>query len=254
MSIMSPSPNETSSIVSVWSSPVRAHPSTALPPNPSFSWQLLPGLRNMPPGTFFFQAPTFLLIASVSYGAVIHSHTHTLAETSRQVMPLTHCHISFSPNCSSATLTNRGGTGREGGMKEEERRGVFGSVTSCFRKQKAENCRPLLSKNFLGVKMTQKMVVDNRNKENTFSNFFDIQSSAVKHKPILKVHKCLKWQKVIWVIFWEVPLLRRYRSGFKTGYKRIIQRLRLHRLIPKCLVWIAKNLGLLTVWSFVKGK
>lgn len=128
MSIMSPSTNETSAIVSVWFCP--AVPTPALPPNPSLIWQLLPGLRNMPPGTFFW-APTFLLIASVPYGTTVH----TLPETSSQVMPAAHCHISFSPDYSSIPLTN---------TWEGERGRVFGSM-SCFRKQKERNCGPYCS-------------------------------------------------------------------------------------------------------------
>lgn len=83
----------------------RAVPTPALPPNPSLIWQLLPGLRNMPPGTFFW-APTFLLIASVPYGATVH----TLPATSSQVMPAAQCHISCwasnSPDYSNTPLTN----------------------------------------------------------------------------------------------------------------------------------------------------
>lgn len=84
MSIMSPSTNETSAIVSVWS--CLAMPTPILPPNPSFLWQLLPGPGNMPTGPFliyffFCIAPTFLLIASVSCGATVHA----LLKTSSQV-------------------------------------------------------------------------------------------------------------------------------------------------------------------------
>lgn len=107
MSIMSPSTNETSTIVSVWSGP--AVPTPALPPNPSLIWQLLPGLRNMPPGTFFW-APTFLLIASVPYVATVH----TLPETSSQVMPAAHCHISSSLHFELHTAHSYM-RGREGG-------------------------------------------------------------------------------------------------------------------------------------------
>lgn len=96
MSIMSPSTNETSSIVSVWSCPVV--PTPALPPNPSLIWQFLPGLGNMPPGTFFPRVPTFVLIASVPCGATFH----TLPETSSQVIPAAHRWISSGPDyCST---------------------------------------------------------------------------------------------------------------------------------------------------------
>lgn len=131
MSIMSPSTNETSAIVSVWSGP--AVPTPALPPNPSLIWQLLPGLRNMPPGTFFW-APTFLLIASVPYVATVH----TLPETSSQVMPAAHCHISSSPHFELHTAHSYM-RGREGGC----------SSLSCFWKQKVRNWGPCcLAKTF----------------------------------------------------------------------------------------------------------
>lgn len=142
MSIMSPSTNETSAIVSVWSCP--AVPTPALPPNPSLIWQLLPGLRNMPPGTFFW-APTFLLIASVPYGATVH----TLPETSSQVMPAAHCHISCSPEYSSTPHTNT--------WEAERGEGVW--VYELFQETKGEELwAMLLSKNFLSVTVKKKNI------------------------------------------------------------------------------------------------
>lgn len=137
MSIMSPSTNETSAIVSVWSCP--AVPTPALPPNPSLIWQLLPGPGNMPPGTFFSWAPTFLLIASVPCGATVH----TLPETSSQVMPAAHCHISSSPDYSSIAHERW----REGGclglwvVSGNKRRGIVGpaaqqKLSQCYSEKK----------------------------------------------------------------------------------------------------------------------
>lgn len=137
MSIMSPSTNETSTIVSVWFCP--AVPTLALPPNPSLLWQLLPGPRNMPPGAFFFWAPTFLLIASVPCGATVR----TLPETSSQVMPAAHCHISSSPDYSS-TAHERW---REGGCLGLQ----------LFQETKGEELWALLlSKNFPSVAFKKK--------------------------------------------------------------------------------------------------
>lgn len=103
----------------------QAVPTPALPPNPSLIWQLLPGLRNMPPGTFFW-APTFLLIASVPCVATVR----TLPETSSQVMPAAHCHISSSPDFEQHTTHShmRGGGGCSGlwVASGNKRRGIVG--------------------------------------------------------------------------------------------------------------------------------
>lgn len=97
----------------------------------------------MPPGAFFSWAPTFLLIASVPYGATVH----TLPETSSQVMPAAHCHISSSPDYSS-TQTHQH-------MRGREREGVW--VYELFQETKGEELwGTLLSKNFLSVTEKEK--------------------------------------------------------------------------------------------------
>lgn len=92
------------------------------------------------PRHFFFPwAPTFLLIASVPCGATVH----TLPETSSQVMPAAHCHISSSPDYSS-TAHERW---REGGclglwvVSGNKRRGIVGpaaqqKLSQCYSEKK----------------------------------------------------------------------------------------------------------------------
>lgn len=138
MSIMSPSTNETSAIVSVWSCP--AVPTPALPPNPSLIWQLLPGLRNMPPGTFFFWAPTF----SFNCQRALWSNC---SHTPRNIQP-GKCQphtvtLAPSPDYSSTALANTWEGEREGVrvVSGNKRRGIVGhaaqqKLSQCYSEKK----------------------------------------------------------------------------------------------------------------------
>lgn len=92
-----------------------------------------------PQALFFSWASTFLLIASVPCGATVH----TLPETSSQVMPAAHCHISSSPDYSSIAHERW----REGGclglwvVSGNKRRGIVGpaaqqKLSQCYSEKK----------------------------------------------------------------------------------------------------------------------
>lgn len=75
--------------------PGRAHPGSPTQSIPYLTVSARTGEHA--PRHFYFRAPTFVLIASVPSGATVH----TLPETSSQVMPAAHHHISSSPVYSS---------------------------------------------------------------------------------------------------------------------------------------------------------
>lgn len=126
---MSPSTNETSAIVSVWSCP--AVPTAVLPPNPSLIFDSFCQDQGTCPRALFFRATTFPLIARMPCGATVH----TLPQTPSQVMPAAHRHICSSPRYSSTA------------HKRWRERGERVRVSGLFQKKK-KKWAVLLSKNF----------------------------------------------------------------------------------------------------------
>lgn len=147
MSIMSPSTNETSTIVSVWS--CLAMPAPILPPNPSFVWQLLPGPGNMPMGVFLsFYFFFFLFLLHSTYGTFLLIASGACGATVQALLrhPARSC-------CASCCTLSHLLESSNIAMGDVEQRSAFGSLRP-YRKQKANYCELCCSKKEINTKLS----------------------------------------------------------------------------------------------------